>query len=118
MENSNKILYLPLKAEWYLLIESGVKTEEYRSEKPYWKKRLLRCAKYFDLCKEGGTCLKCSAYKVNQFRDYTHVCFRYGYTSRTMIFEIKEITIGKGKYEWGAPTERTVFIIKLGNRIK
>lgn len=118
MTERMKLLHLPLKAEWYRMIESGVKTEEYRSEKPYWRKRLMRCAKFFDWCNDGGSCQTCSAYKKNQFRDYTHVCFRYGYTSRTMTFEIKDITIGMGKYEWGAPTERNVFIIKLGNRIK
>ena len=109
-----KILHLPLKAEWYRMIESGVKTEEYRSDKPYWRKRLMRCVKLFDWCNTAH----CPVYQKKQFRDYTHVCFRYGYTSRTMTFEIKDITMGMGKYEWGAPTERNVFIIKLGNRIK
>lgn len=117
MPERMKILHLPLKAEWYRMIESGVKTEEYRSEKPYWRKRLLRCSKFFDWCNDGGTCLKCSAYKVNQYRDYTQVCFRYGYTSRTMTFEIKEITIGRGKYEWGAPTRRNDNLLILNNYV-
>ena len=33
-----------------------------------------------------------------------------------MTFEIESITIGKGKHEWGAPTE-DVFRIKLGKRV-
>lgn len=49
------------------------------------------------------------------FTDYTHAKFSYGYTKRTMTFEIESITIGKGNPEWGAPTE-DVFIIKLGKR--
>lgn len=32
-----RILHLPLKAMWYEMIESGVKTEEYREIKPYWE---------------------------------------------------------------------------------
>lgn len=28
-------LFLPLKAKWYNMIESGEKTEEYREIKPY-----------------------------------------------------------------------------------
>ena len=32
---------MPLKAQWYEMIESGVKTEEYREIKPYWNQRLL-----------------------------------------------------------------------------
>lgn len=35
-----KILELPLKKEWYNMIESGEKREEYREIKPYWQNRL------------------------------------------------------------------------------
>lgn len=85
-----KILDLPLKAKWFLMIEIGTKREEYREIKPFWKKRL--------------------------FKGYTHVRFRYGYTKRTMLYELNEIVIGKGRQEWGAPTE-DVFVLKLGKRI-
>lgn len=37
-----KTLPLPLKKEWYNMIESGVKTEEYREIKPYWINRLIQ----------------------------------------------------------------------------
>ena len=33
-----------------------------------------------------------------------------------MLFEINNISIGKGKTGWGAP-DKDVFIIKLGKRI-
>lgn len=36
----DKILYLPLKKEWYEMIENGVKTEEYRELKEFWWKRI------------------------------------------------------------------------------
>lgn len=124
-----KILYLPLKKEWYEMIESGVKTEEYREIKPYWIKRLLNvidlhhnhyeiidneCAQFYieniDLLKKD--------FRLGGFQQkgFAHVKFSYGYTKRTMTFEIESITIGKGNPEWGAPTEE-VFIIKLGKRI-
>lgn len=45
-------------------------------------------------------------------KGYTHVCFRYGYTRRCFINRIDSITIGRGNPEWGAPTDRDVFIIK------
>lgn len=38
-----KILYLTLKKQWFDLISSGVKNEEYREIKPYWIKRLTKC---------------------------------------------------------------------------
>ena len=95
-----RILHLPLKAKWYEMIESGVKTEEYREIKTYWAKRL--------------TCCNRKGYIM--FTNYTHVKFSYGYTKRTMTFKIKSITIGEGNPEWGAPNE-DVFIIKLGKRV-
>ena len=85
-----KILYLPLKAKWYNMIDSGVKPEDYRDIKPYWQKRLNK--------------------------DYTHVMFSYGYTKRKMIFRINRIITGYGITEWGAPSDKKVFIIKLGLR--
>lgn len=108
-----KILHLPLKAKWYEMIESGVKTEEYREIKSYWRNRIG--------CQGNGICSKdkpCLAIRSRNgvCERYTHVCFRYGYTKRTMTYEIESITIGKGKPEWGAPTE-DVFIIKLGKRL-
>lgn len=94
-----KMLHLPLKAKWYNMTESGEKPEEYREITPYWCKRLLV---YQD------TVVDAIAFR----KDYTHVCFRYGYTKRCMVRRIDEITIGFGKTEWGAPADRVVFIIK------
>jgi len=36
-----RILHLTLKKEYFDLIASGEKTEEYRERKPYWMSRLL-----------------------------------------------------------------------------
>lgn len=107
----SKILHLPLKKEWYEMIESGVKTEEYRENKPYWVRRLttMRC-RYILFSHRGG-------YSHIEFKQFDRIKFSYGYTKRTMTFECKEITFGEGKKEWGAPNEE-VFIIKLGNRIE
>ena len=84
-----RILHLVLKRRWYEMIERGEKTEEYREIKPYWTKRI-------------GL--------------YDAVKFSYGYTKRTMMFECKTISVGKGRKEWGAP-DSDVYIIKLGKRI-
>lgn len=90
-DEAMRIIDLPLKSEWYEMIERGEKKEEYREIKPYWTKRF-------------------------QGRKITHVRFRYGYTSRTMIFAVKSITVGRGLSVWGAPKEE-VYIIALGKRI-
>lgn len=52
------------------------------------------------------------------FTQYTHVRFRFGYTKRTMLFELESITIGVGNTNWGAPDNECVFILKLGKCIK
>ena len=89
----NKTLFLPLKKEWYELIEKGIKTEEYREIKDFWFKRLTN-------------------------KNFKYVQFSYGYTKRTMTFICEGIEIGTGKPEWGAKPGKTYFIIKLGRRLK
>lgn len=89
----NNTLFLPLKAKWYDMIESGIKTEEYREFKEYWFKRLAN-------------------------KKYKYVRFSYGYTRRTMTFEIEDLGLDIGRPEWGATLGKVYFIIKLGRRLK
>ena len=114
----SKTLYLPLKKEWYEMIESGVKTEEYREIKPYWIKRLcnnwVSGDTYVDCL--NHCCMNCIQTWLFESFQFEAVKFSYGYTKRTMTFECKGITIGRGRKEWGAP-DNDVFIIKLGKRI-
>lgn len=100
-----KVLDLVLKSQWYLLIELGIKKEEYREIKPYWEKRL---ALY-----DNRYCL----IGLNPF-GYTHVRFRRGYTKTTMLWELKRIVIGKGREEWGYEPPKEVFILCLGKRVE
>lgn len=101
------------------MIESGVKTEEYREIKPYWSKRLL---KYFPAFWRVAfnVAMLSNNYSHLQGKEihpiYTHIKFSYGYTKRTMTFELKKIIIGKGRPEWGAP-DKEVFIIELGEKL-
>ena len=101
-----KILKLVLKGKWYEMIESGQKTEEYREIKPYWIKRL---------CDESHVD-KLGNLDCYIFNDYNVVKFSCGYSNKVMCFEIKSISIGVGKSEWGAPI-KDVFIIKLGKKL-
>ena len=104
-------LHLVLIGKWYDMIESGEKTEEYRETKHYWIKRIL----------EGSaaqqTELTSVPRQISKQTKYERVCFHRGYTNRTMIFEIKDISVGVGKALWGAPIDKEVIIIKLGSRI-
>ena len=104
-------LHLVLKSKWFNMIESGEKTEEYREMKQYWLKRIL------GVSKPSLPVLTLIALQISKQSMFERVCFHRGYTNRTMIFEIKDISIGIGKAPWGAPVDKKVIIIKLGNRI-
>lgn len=124
-----KTLHLPLKKEWYEMIERGEKLEEYREITWYYISRLFEnrlgresIAKSA-LCDIFIACLECTdniEQEADDFgmrlKNFDAVCFSYGYTKRRMTFECKGITIDRGRPEWGAPDYET-FIIKLGNRI-
>ncbi len=116
----SKTLHLPLKAQWYEMIESGVKTEEYREIKAYWVQRLCVDKDGRKISKSGAEFLASNiSYLISAinegaivFVDYKYVKFSFGYTRRAMTDEVDGIVLGKGNPEWGAPNG-IVFIIKL-----
>ena len=87
-------LHLTLKKNWFDLILSGEKKEEYREIKPYWEKRLIG-------------------------KKYDRIIFRNGYATNSPQFtiELKSITQGIGKSEWGAEEGKTYFVLSLGKII-
>ena len=119
-----KTLHLSLKAKWYEMIESQIKGAEYRDITAYWIVRLFENSDGSNIPRIAANVL--AAYpeilslRLGQgmivFKKYTHVKFSYGYTKRTMIFEVKNIKRGMGNPEWGAPNYE-VIIIELGRKI-
>lgn len=89
-------LHLTLKKEWFDLIASGEKKEEYREIKSYWLKRFTD---------QGSS-----------FRHWDIVAFRNGYAKESPIIYcvFKGIEIGTGNPKWGAEPNKDYFIIKLG----
>ena len=88
-----KVLTLTVSKQWFDMIVSAEKNEEYREIKPYWIKRLTtNCEVEYDVALETycGKVL---------YRPYTHVLFINGYRkdSPRIEKEIKSITIGKPK---------------------
>ena len=85
-----KVLHLTLKKQWFDMIASGVKKEEYREEKPYWHKRL---SKHYDI-----------------------IVFKNGYAKDSPVINVELLGIQRslGILEWGAPENKTVYILKLG----
>jgi len=90
-EDGMKILHLTLKKQWFDMIASGVKKEEYRELKPYWHKRLAN-------------------------KQYDAISFRNGCSkgARQILVELKEVCLSFGIVEWGAPEETPVYILRLG----
>lgn len=122
-----KTIDLVLKAEWYDMIASGEKREEYREIKPYWCRKIMtqrgfKCPNKFSygfsqssfpqfMCRRTGTaCIQPNS------SGFTYVRFRRGYTTEAMTFKVESVIIGKGNPEWGAP-DYDVFIIRLGERV-
>lgn len=105
-----KTLHLTLKKNWFDMIASGEKREEYREIKPYWIKRLLNYG-YED---EYET-----PYLTTQMvKKYQTIEFRNGYSknARKMLVEWHGLSIGQPQSKWfGREAEGTIFIIHLGN---
>jgi len=101
-------LFCILKAEWFYMIDSGVKLHEYRGGK-YWLERLYKHGKR-----------------------YKKIMFQLGYAknARRMEFAIEKLTHymllnGRsecckdipGKKEWGFNPDKEQYIIWLGKRL-
>ena len=97
-------LHLILKKEWYDLIDSGIKNEEYREIKNYWNARFVH-----GQIKIGGKLFKPSE---------IYITFQLGYkNTNIMHFECKDLDIKMGCKEWGAEPNKKYHVLKLGKRI-
>ena len=101
-----KVLTLHLAVQWYSMIVSGQKTEEYRVIKPYWVARLFQnnsnIVDVQDLasCLVGRTDLLKGYINTQRIvlKPYTHILFVKGYpkgNKPSVEKEIESITIGK-----------------------
>lgn len=94
-----KVLELAVTYHWYDEIESGRKKEEYRDDTPYYRKLLM--------CPD-------SSYDV--WKHYDAIRFRRGrFGKKTMLVTHEGTRLGFGNPEWGAPKDRKVFCLMLGD---
>ena len=121
-----KTLYLPLKKKWYEMIERGEKHEEYRKITNYWLSRMffainLNGTRYEII---GAETIKWYAGRLDRISQdlqpralvakFDTIRFSCGYTKRTMTFSCKGVYVGFGSPQWGAPSDRRVYGIRLG----
>ena len=90
-----KILDLVVKHKWYDMEESGEKPEEYRDLSVHWVKRFLR----LNSGRDGALKYLAPLPTSQVWQAYPHVRLHRGYTSNTMLLEIKSMHIGKGNPE-------------------
>lgn len=98
-----RTLTLSLKKQWFDMIKSGEKKEEYREVNRYWIARLVAAMVPFT-----GTVLS--------FTDFDRIVFTLGYpkagdTERRLTFKNPRISIGTGRPEWGAVPGKNYFVI-------
>ena len=119
-----RILTLHLKREWFDLIKSGEKKEEYREQSTYWIKRLTTFDEKFLDNLWDNVCVYPNATELfnrelkNLFRikQFDRIRFVLGYSKmndddRILEFKNPKIRIGTGRPEWGAVPGVNYFII-------
>jgi hypothetical protein len=122
-----KALKLTIKKQWFDMIRSGEKPEEYRGIVPYWAKRFLIDVSYHnsithptvqqicDYIKEGSDLI---AYDV-QIDDTIHLYNGWAFSDKYPNFKIQctGIEVREGRPEWGAEPGKKYFVIKLGEKL-
>lgn len=127
------VLKLTVKKEWFELIKSGEKTEEYREIKPYWVERLTQISKKENYTSKEATenLLKDKNIFPNNWgsneapfrpmycfpKNYTHVEFKNGYSkdAPTIITECKGVSVGNPTQSGSQLFDKDVFIISIGD---
>lgn len=92
------VLRLTLKKNWFEMIASGEKKEDYRELKDYW----------FDRLTENDYPLRAKHFDFVEFKN------GYAKSAPTLIVECKGIMIGDAKPEWSDNWQGGCFIISLG----
>lgn len=125
-------LDLVLKKKWYDMIDSGIKTEEYREITPYWFTRIMGEQSFSlhngdvvhlnsgFLCSNLGVLFHFMEKGDVRFnKRFDKVAFHLGYAKNhpSMTFALDKITINKGNPEWGAEKDKLYFVIHLGERL-
>lgn len=98
-----------LHKEWFDMIYSGKKLEEYRELTGYWTVRLRHLYPFFD-----------TEFKSVYIPIVESIIFSNGYGANRRQFEIEFLgaVIRRGNPEWGAVEGKSYFVIQLGKVIQ
>lgn len=103
-----KILHLTLKKEFFDMIASGEKKEEYRDLKSFWSIRFT------------GYSLAHGEKAKKNFKHFDIVSANNGYQKNCPNIQWKHegIRIGEGREDWGAIPGKQYFILQIGEIVK
>ena len=91
------MLTLPIKSEWFHLILSGEKKEEYREIKPFYT-----------------SCFRNTWGYPAYWGKKSKVKFRNGYSSGSPSFTAEcTLSTGRGKEEWGAKPGVNYYVLRI-----
>lgn len=125
--SGGKSLQLVLTYKWWQMIHSGQKTEEYREITPYWVCRI------FNKIDKDGTPKPISQKEAASLIEawasnldtkgltlkYNIVTFYAGYDKdrKEETRYIERVTIGTGRVEWGAESDRPYIVLTIGAHV-
>lgn len=106
------MLTLTIKKQWYDMIVSGEKKEEYREIKPYYDSRLLTL---FGAIVVDGDLLQGEVVPEEIRREpVQRIMFRNGYSANSpAIITECTLSIGEGKPKWGAVPGEKYYILSI-----
>lgn len=123
MKKLRNTLTLSLKREWFDLIKSGVKREEYREIKPHYIRQFIKFEPLKDdLIRDYNFHKGFDEGEINGITGellnlkYDVLDFSLAYPSREekdkwLTFKNPKIRIGTGNPEWGAEPDKLYFVI-------
>ena len=110
--NKYNALILPIKGKWFQMILSGIKKEEYRERKEYWKKRFERYFGYGYGPVNGNT----DEFGWRFLPIEKEVIFRNGYQKNAPEFTATvKIVEKEGNPEWGAVPGEIYYTLQIGH---
>ena len=93
------MLTLPIKKQWFDMIVSGEKQEEYRNLTPYYFKRFEKVGLIHGFLPSGKA---------------KSIVLRNGYgKNRPQIIVLVMLRIDNGKAEWGAEPDKKYFVLDI-----
>ena len=109
-----KTLHLNLKKQWFDMILSSEKKEEYRDMTEYWAKKFYKPGCY------NSDDLRPISENPNMFKKFQTITFSNGYSKDRRQFEIKlnHFGIHTGRKEWGAEKDKQYFVLHLGDVVR